>query len=238
MRFFTSQRPRFGILIASCFFPVFVLFRVLVFFLIFFMFLFTVSGKGVFCVAFVSFLLPCLVWCVATFLQPTFSNIATNVCKAFLQEYGTFDFGASGPNRTPTRNTEGKATTKKNGKKWKTEQVKNRGKNRTSSEQPQTTTEIWKNEKNRAFGVFYPFFLPVVYLFFFLCCSCVVPVFFLFFSCFFLLFLLFFSPLPRGCCFCARRPWRPKSLMQFLMALGNWIWAALCVKRMEFNSFF
>ena len=93
-------------------------------------------------------------------------------------------------------NTEGKATTKKTGKKWKTEQVKNREKNRTSSEQPQTTTEIWKNEKNRAFGVFYPFFLPVVYLFFsyvvpvlFLCFSCSFPVFSCCFCCSFLLFL-------------------------------------------------
>ena len=95
MRFFTSQRPGLWILIVSCFFRVFFVFRFrgfFLFFLCFFPAVFPLLFHYLWMLSFVSpfvfFWLPCLVWCVATLLQPRFFTITTkHVCKAFLQEY-------------------------------------------------------------------------------------------------------------------------------------------------------
>ena len=161
------------------------------------------------------------------FSNPGFSILrlnmsAKNSCKN--TEYETFDFGSFGPNRTPTQkgkmntkeierkqdpNAEGKNDPEKNTKK---KHEKNEKKNWTSSSQPKKNKNLEHQEKPRVFCILFAFFVA-----FFVRFVCVVfCVFFcvLFFLCVFLVFfLLFFSPLSRGRCFCARRPWRPKSLM-------------------------
>ena len=119
----------------SCFFPV--PFSCL--FPVFFHVPFTVSGKCFFVLPLFSSSCHALSDVLPHFSNPGFSNIATSVCKAFLQEYGTFDFGASGPNRTPTRKANRKTQEKnmtqrrreseyekKQEKNRKTEQEKNR----------------------------------------------------------------------------------------------------------------
>ena len=91
MRIFTSQRPGLWILIVSCFFLVFLLFRFRVFFCFFLCFVFVffcwfsssfaLFVDGVFVVLFfVFFCLPCLVCCFAIFLQPIFFNITIMSC--------------------------------------------------------------------------------------------------------------------------------------------------------------
>ena len=271
MRFSTSQRPRLWILIVSCFIRVFFVFRFRVFFLFFVCFfpadfplLFHYLWMLFFVSPFVFFWLPCLVWCVATLLQPRFFNITTkHVCKAFLQEYRIRDirFRVLWSKQDP--NAKGEDEHERNRKKTgpqrrrekrprkKCEKItrKKCEKNGTSSNQPLKKTKNWKIKKKlEFFCVFFAFFLRF-FLHFFLCfffCvffaffffSFFFCVFFVFFFAFFLLFfLLFFSPLPRGRCFCARRPWRPKSWMEFPVALGNWIWAALWLKRVQRNYF-
>ena len=95
MRFFTSQRPGLWILIISCFFRVFIVFRFrdffLFFFLLFFLFFFTICGC---CFLFrLLFSSGChaLSDVLPHFSNPGFSilrHITTkHVCKAFLQEY-------------------------------------------------------------------------------------------------------------------------------------------------------
>ena len=129
MRFFTSQRPGFGILFVSCFFlffscvffPVFFLFCFLsfsCFVLLFFLFFFTVCGC---CFLFhLLFSSGChaLSDVLPHFSNPGFSILRLNMsakhsCKN--TEYETFDFGSSGPNRTPTQ--KGKMNTKEIGRK-------------------------------------------------------------------------------------------------------------------------
>ena len=177
---------------------------------------------------------------------------AKHSCKNTESE--TFDFGSSGPKQDP--NAKGEDEHERNRKKTgpqrrrdkrprkKCEKItrKKCEKNGTSSNQPLKNSKNWKIKKNLDFlcffGSFFAFFFCVFFAFF----SRFFLRFFLrffrvFFCVFFVFFLLFFSPLPRGRCFCARRPWRPKSWMEFPVALGNWIWAALWLKRVQRNYF-
>ena len=232
MRFFTSQRPGLWILIVSCFFRVPFSWFFLVFFVFFpavFPLLFHYLWMLFFVSPFVFFSLPCLVWCVATLLQPRFFTITTkHVCKAFLQEYRIRDirfpvlWSKQDPNakgedehernrkKTGPQRRREKRPRKKYEKITRKKWEKKTGPPRASLKK----TKNWKIKKNlEFFCVFFAFFLrfSCVFLAFFLRFSCVF--FCVFFAFFFAFFLLFFSPLPRGRCFCARRPWRPKSLM-------------------------
>ena len=122
MRFFTSQRPGLWILIISCFFRVFIVFRFRDFFL-FFSCCFS-SSFSIICGCCFLFRLLFSSDCHALsdvlphFSNPGFSILRLNMsakhsCKN--TEYETFDFGSSGPNRTPTQ--KGKMNTKEIGRK-------------------------------------------------------------------------------------------------------------------------
>ena len=152
---------------------------------------------------------------------------AKHSCKN--TEYETFDFGSSGPNRTPTQ--KGKMNTKEKWKKTgpqrrrekrpRTKIRKNNTKKMRKKTGPPRTSlkkqKIGKSRKiPRVLCVFFYFaFVLLLFCFFFrfLFVFFFFAVLFVFFGVFLLFFLLFFSPLPRGRCFCARRLWRPKSLI-------------------------
>ena len=237
MRFFTSQRPGLWILIVSCLFG----FRFRDFFLFFFSCCFSSSFSlfvdVVFCFAFCFLLvaMPCLMCCHTSPTQVfqyydilRLNMSAKHSCKN--TEYETFDFGSSGPNRTPTQkgkmnmkeigrkqdpNAEGKNDHEKKRKNNTKKMIKKTGPPRASLKK---NKNLENQEKPRIlcafFAFFFAFFLRVFCVFplrFFLCFF--LRSFCVFFGVFLVFFLLFFSPLPRGRCFCARRPWRRKSLM-------------------------
>ena len=181
---------------------------------------------------FVFFWLPCLVWCVATLLQPRFFTITTkHVCKAFLQEYRIRDIrfrvlwfkqdpnakGEDEHERNRKKTGPQRRREKRPRKKYEKITRKKWEKKLDLLEPALKKTKMWKIKKNLEFFAFFLRFFCVFFAFF-LRFFCVFLAFFLHFFCvffcvFFAFFLLFFSPLPRGRCFCARRPWRPKSLM-------------------------
>ena len=215
MIFFTSQRPGLWILIVSCFFSCFFCVPFSWFFLVFFAAVFPLLFHYLwmlfFVLPFVFFWLPCLVWCVATLLQPRFFTITTkHVCKAFLQEYRIRDirFRVLWSKQDP--NAKGEKRPRK--KYEKITQKKWEKKLDLLKPALKKNKNLENQEKPRVCCVFLRF--SCVFFAFFLRFFCVLFAFFLCFFCvFFVFFLLFFSPLPRGRCFCARRPWRPKSLM-------------------------
>ena len=163
----------------------------------------------------------------------TTDNITTkHVCKAFLQEYKIRDirFRVLWSKQDP--NAKGEDEHERNRKKTGPQR---RRETRPRQKYEKITRKKWekkwdllepalKNKKNgksrkipRVLCVFFFCVCFAFVLFFSAFSFCVFFVFFgvlfVFFGVFLVLFLLFFSPLPRGCCFCARRPWRRKSLM-------------------------
>ena len=151
---------------------------------------------------FVFFSLPCLVWCVATLLQPRFFTITTkHVCKAFLQEYRIRDirfpvlWSKQDPNakgedehernrkKTGPQRRREKRPRKKYEKITRKKWEKKTGPPRASLKK----TKNWKIKKNlEFFCVFFAFFLRFF---------CVFLAFFLRFFCVFfcVLFVVFFS---------------------------------------------
>ena len=121
----------------SCFYRVPFSWFFLVFFLLFFLFFFHYLWMLFFVSPFVFFWLPCLVWCVATLLQPRFFNITTkHVCKAFLQEYRIRDirFRVLWSKQDPNA-------------KGEDEHERNRKKTGPQRRNKTTTKKIRKNEK-------------------------------------------------------------------------------------------
>ena len=167
----------------SCLFPVFVP--------VFFMFLFTVSGTCFFVLPLFSSSCHALSDVLPHFSNPGFPILrlvsAKHSCKSTghsisgprskQDPYAESEQKNTGKEHASTQ--KGKRPRKKAGKKQENGTRKKLVKNRTPSEQPQTTTEICKNEQKLELLLFFTYCLPVVYLF----VSFFFPVVFPVFSC-------------------------------------------------------
>ena len=140
---------------------------------------------------FVFFWLPCLVWCVATLLQPRFFNITTkHVCKAFLQEYRIRDirFRVLWSKQDPNAKGE-----KRPRKKYEKITQKKWEKKLDLLKPALKKQKFGKSRKTSSLLRFFAFFLRFfcVFLAFFLRSFCVLFVFFFRFFC--VLFVVLFS---------------------------------------------